>query len=474
MSNNIILLADSYKYTHHEQYPFDENGGYVTSYIEPRGPKGEEVMFFGLQAFIKEYLTARVTKQDVDEAEAIIAAHIGPDTFNRAGWDYIVDELEGRLPLYIEAVDEGSVLPASNMQVKVKNTDPKCFWLTSFMETALLRAVWYPSTVATKSFKLKKVWTHYMEKTSDNLESLPFKLHDFGARGVSSAESAGLGGAAHLVNFMGTDTVSGLIAARKYYDADMAGFSVAASEHSTMTSWGRDGEHDAFDNMLNKFGKEGAIVSIVIDSYNQYDASLWLFSQYERAKKGGFKIVLRPDSGTPEVVVKELLKNAESVLGDAITINSKGYKVLPAEFGLLWGDGINVQSSQTILSTMAQLGWSADNILFGMGGELLQTVNRDTYSYAMKTCFIEFADNEGRVTQTRDVFKDPIDDKGKMSKRGDLYTVMAPLAPGEVKTFPYELLRGSEVHLLNPVYFNGGEIKPKTFEQVREKAASYL
>lgn len=472
MSKNLILLADSYKYTHHEQYPFDENGGYVTSYIEPRGPKNEEVMFFGLQAFIKEYLLTPITKEDVDEAEQVINAHLGPNMFNRAGWDYIVNELEGSLPLMIEAVDEGTVMPTGNMQVRVNNTDPKCFWLTSFMETALLRAVWYPSTVATKSFKLKKIWTQYMKKTSDNLESIPFKLHDFGARGVSSEQSAEIGGMAHLVNFMGTDTVSGLVAARKYYDADMAGFSVPASEHSTMTSWGRDGEHDAFDNMLNKFGKEGAIVSIVIDSYNQYDASLWLFEQYERAKTGGYKIVLRPDSGTPEVVVKELLKNAESVLGDAITINSKGYKVLPAEFGILWGDGINVQTSQTILSTMAQLGWAADNILFGMGGELLQSVNRDTYSYAMKTCLIKFANKDGKVVDTRDVFKDPIDDKGKMSKRGDLCTVM--LSNGEVKTLTIELLQGNEVHLMNPVYWNGREMSVTTFEEVRSKSSSYI
>ncbi|CAK0890772.1 unnamed protein product [Prorocentrum cordatum] len=104
------------------------------------------------------------------------------------------------------------------------------------------------------------------EKLMDELALDKFSVIDFGFRGVSSVESAGLGGAAHLVNQMGSDTVAGVNVAKAYYGADMAGFSIAAAEHSTITSWGKDKEVEAFRNMLTKFND--GLVAVVSDSYN--------------------------------------------------------------------------------------------------------------------------------------------------------------------------------------------------------------
>ena len=88
--NNLILNSDSYKTSHWVQYP--SGSEYLSSYIEAR--KGDyDVVFFGLQAFIKEYLSTPITHQDIDEAEMVIQAH--GLTFNRAGWELIVDKHGG-------------------------------------------------------------------------------------------------------------------------------------------------------------------------------------------------------------------------------------------------------------------------------------------------------------------------------------------------------------------------------------------
>lgn len=159
-----------------------------------------------------EYLAKPITKEDINEADSFLRMHGLP--FNREGWRYILAEYGGYLPLEIEAVSEGSVIPSSNVLVQVITTDPKCYWLPTYIETMLLRAVWYPSTVASISYYARKLIEKYLIETSGSADQLDFKLHDFGARGVSSFESAALGGMAHLVNFKGRDTIPGILAAR--------------------------------------------------------------------------------------------------------------------------------------------------------------------------------------------------------------------------------------------------------------------
>ena len=212
---NIILNTDSYKASHYLQYP--PKSEYVSSYIEARGGDYDKTLFFGLQAFIKEYLLKPITQVDIEEAETIITAHGLP--FNKEGWQYILDAYNGYLPLQILAIEEGTLIPLKSPLLQVVNTDPKVPWLTSYLETALLRAIWYPTTVATLSYSIKEIIRDYLEATSENAEAqLPFKLHDFGARGVSSEESAMLGGMAHLLNFKGTDTLSAIVGAKSSFN----------------------------------------------------------------------------------------------------------------------------------------------------------------------------------------------------------------------------------------------------------------
>ncbi len=449
---NTVLNTDSYKASHYLQYP--PKSEYVSSYIEARGGNYGKTLFFGLQAFIKEYLMQPITQEDIDEAEAIITAHGLP--FNKEEWQYILDEYNGYLPLEISVVQEGSLVPLKSPLLQVVNTDPKVFWLTSYIETALLRAIWYPTTVATLSYSIKEIISEFLEATSDNAkEQLPFKLHDFGARGVSSQESAMLGGMAHLVNFQGTDTLSAIVGAKRYYGADMAGFSIPASEHSTMTSWQRDGEKDAYENMLKRFGGEGKIFAVVSDSYDIYNAvsNIWGKELKEQVKQSGATLVIRPDSGEPKEVVLEVMKRVYKAFGGYK--NSKGYIVLDDSVRIIQGDGVNKESIKEILEALKNEGFSAENIAFGMGGALLQEAGRDDFRFAMKASAI-CVDGEWR-----DIYKDPITDSGKRSKRGRLALTK------DFETVRVEEL-GERENLLKPVYKDGKLLKEYSFDEVRK------
>jgi nicotinamide phosphoribosyltransferase len=455
---NIILNSDSYKYSQFNQYP--PKTTVVYSYIESRGGVYDATVFFGLQAFIKEYLTGPVVTMDmIDEAEAIITAHGEP--FNREGWEHIVREHGGNLPVIIKAVPEGTVVGVKNVLATIENTDPACYWLTSFLETALLRAIWYPTTVATNSREIKKLIFDYLEKTGDPT-TIDFKLHDFGARGVSSLESAGIGGAAHLVNFQGTDTVEALLFARRYYGADMAGFSVPAMEHSTVTSWGREREVDAYRNMVKQNGRPGGIVSAVSDSYDIFEACvLWGTELKQDILDSGATLVVRPDSGDPADIVCKCLKILDKYFGH--TVNDKGFKVLN-NVRVLQGDGINHQSIRSILYTITLAGYSADNVVFGQGGALLQIVNRDDQKFAMK-CSAAFINSEWV-----DVFKDPITDQGKKSKKGRMVLIETDNGFKTVTTEDADYVNVKDQDVLEVVFSMGKLIRDMTFDEVRENA----
>jgi nicotinamide phosphoribosyltransferase len=459
LAKNLILNTDSYKVSMFKQYPAGTTGVY--SYIESRGGRYDRTVFFGLQAFIKEYLLCPITQADIDIADEILTLHGEP--FNRAGWQYILDTHRGYLPVVIRAVPEGTVVPVSNVLATIENTDPECFWLTTWLETALLRAVWYGTTVSTQSYTIKQVILDYLERTGDP-STIDFKLHDFGARGVSSLESAGIGAAAHLVNFMGTDTISGILFAREYYGADMAGFSIPAMEHSTVTSWGREGEVDAYRNMLNQFAKPGSVLAVVSDSYDIYNAAekLWGEELRQQVIDSGATIVIRPDSGDPVEVNRRLIEILGSKFG--YTKNSKGFKVLN-NVRLIQGDGINELTVRSILGAFMANGWSADNIAFGMGGALLQIVDRDTQRFAMKASAACI--NGEWVT----VQKDPITDSGKKSKAGrvTLWTNSGgEFASGVTQPTGWtDKGIGGWTDALVPVYWNGNLHKDYTFEEVR-------
>lgn len=460
---NLLLSTDSYKSGHFLQMP--PGTEYQSSYIEARpGGKWNESVFFGLQILLKEVLSKPITQEMIDEAEAFWKEHGEP--FNREGWMHILNEHNGYLPIEIEAVPEGTVVPISNVLVQAINTDPKCFWLTSYLETMLMRAVWYPTTVATNSFMTKRIIYEYLKNTSDDADAeIMFKMHDFGARGVSSAESAGIGGAAHLVNFMGTDTVEGAMYARMYYGENMAGFSIPASEHSTITSWGGPEEEiHAFENMLDQFAKPGALVACVSDSYDIYNAckNLWGTKLKQKIIDSGATLIVRPDSGDPTVVPIECIEILMDKFGH--TVNSKGYKVLPNYIRVIQGDGVNITSIEKILENMMDKGLSASNIAFGQGGGLLQEINRDTMKFAMKCSAVKIKG------WWHDVYKEPVGDATKNSKRGRLTLHKEPSILGWTTLSRSGTLGSVSPNMLQTVFRNGKILKTYDFAEVRANA----
>ena len=456
MKKNIILDTDSYKLSHFKQYP--PGTEQVFSYIESRGGKFESTVFFGLQKALIELNQNFPTWDDFAEAKSLTSAHGVP--FNEQGWRELIEL--GYFPLEIRAVSEGKVIPTKNVLVTVVNTDHKFYWLTSYLETSLLRAVWYPTTVATLSFECKKIIQRYMQATCDSIEGLAFKLHDFGARGVSSEESAGIGGAAHLVNFMGTDTLSAIRCTREYYDAGVCGFSIPATEHSTITSWGRDQELEAYRNVLEQFPT--GLLACVSDSYDIFNAVSTLWGEQLKAevlKRDGV-LVIRPDSGDPEDILPILLETLAERFG--YRENSKGYKVLNDKVRLIQGDGVSLSSIGRILEMMTAKGWSSENIAFGMGGGLLQQLNRDTQKFAMKNSAIKING------AWHDVYKDPVTDHGKRSKKGIL-----DLQNGKtVRISPEQLFAERQHSQLQIVYRNGELVNKLNFQQIRDNAAQSI
>lgn len=457
---NFILLTDSYKMNHFDMYPDGTENVY--SYFESRkGAKYPYTVFFGLQMYLKRYFEgARITKQDVDQAEQFCKDHFGMDNFNRKMWDKIAYKHGGKLPIRIKAVPEGLAIPVGNVMMTVESTDKECAPLTNVIET-ILTHIWYSSNVATISRDLRVFIEKAFDKSvgKDQMSLLSFMLHDFGFRGATSIEAAGAGGAGHLVNFLGTDTIIGITYAQRYYNAKMAGYSVPASEHSVMTSLGEAGEIDMVRRLIQKFPK--GILSVVSDSYNIQRAikNYGTVLRSEILSRDG-KFVIRPDS--PRWVgdkacdqILWIVQELDKYFGS--TVNEKGYRTLNPKVGIIYGDGLSVDEIKESVNLLVENGWAASTCVFGMGGGLLQKHNRDTQRNAFK-CSAQFR-NEEWV----DIFKKPLDIT-KASKKGRLKLVV-----GE-NGFETVGLDDPREDVMVTVFENGVITKDWNWNEVRENA----
>lgn len=462
-TNNILLRTDGYKLSQFLQYP--PNTTKIFSYGASRGSKyTDRNLFFGLQYYIKANLTTPITHSDVNFAKMIVEAYGAP--FNESGWRYIVDKHNGIFPLRIRSLEEGTITPTGTVLYTVENTDPECFWLVSYLETAILRDVWYMTTVATNSRLCREAILDGLRKTSDTPEDeVSFKLHDFGARGVSSHESAGMGGLAHIINFNGSDTMEGILFGMKYYDAPVSAFGIPASEHSCITSWTRSGEEAAYQNMVDQFAKDGSIFACVSDSYNIYEATrMWATSGLiAQVKEKGATVVIRPDSGDPMTVPIKVIEILMEEIG--YTINSKGFKVLPSHVRVIQGDGINRESLKVLIQNMIDAGLSLSNLSFGQGGGLLQQVNRDDLSFAQKCSAAQVAG------VWRDVYKDPIDAPDKKSMKGRM-TVLRNIETGEYINHVIDYVRPEGFDDVMHIVYDNGIVHENmlTLEQVRDNS----
>ena len=470
---NLIIATDSYKMTHHLALPDKLEESYA--YLESRGGEMPYTTLFGLQYYIKKYLAGvRITPEKIEEARKKNIAHFGFDCFNADMWTYIWEKHGGKLPLEIKAVPEGTPVAIKNVLMTIRNTDTtpdKCAPLVNIIETLLLK-LWAPNTVATYARLVRTLIYKYHQLSSDAPQYLiNFMHHDFGYRGVSSEETARILGAAALSSgFMGTDTMGALVFANDYYNEPMAGFSVIATEHSVVCSYGaREKEPDAYRTIIEKVKKVCAdvkpasgviILSLVSDTYNIYNVCKRILRDLKAEFIGWtnnhgipIKIVIRPDSGDPATVLfgyhhsgnraydfktletinrisldmnitdeeaTELVdKGIIQILFEEFgyTINSKGFKVLHPQIGILQGDGVHYKMMNQMYEIMIAKKLDIMNLVFGSGGKYLQAHDRDEQQYATKVIHV-IIDGQGICVQ-----KNPITDAAKKSKKGYLKLV---------------------------------------------------
>ncbi len=479
---NLVIASDGYKYSHAKFYGVEMTK--MISYCESRGGKFSETVFYGLQIFLKQYLEGiAITTEEIDEAHEILGTKLGifgrDDVFDRSKFDYIVDKYDGRLPISIKAVPEGTVVNTKNVLFVIESLDDNCGWLTNFLESLLLQ-VWYPITVATLSREVKKIvvksfqdCTDYDASTIDFLTE--FVLNDFGFRGVSSVQSASVGGSAHLVNFRGSDTVVASKLIRDIYNTDIVyGLSIPATEHSIMTLKGEDGELEMMKRVLTEYPT--GLVACVSDSFNIFRAVSQYWGQdlidmiLSRPSEPGNQLVIRPDSGHVINTLREIFKLLFEKFG--YTVNSKGYKVLPPQVRVIQGDGVNLNSIIEIYAMLKEEKISPENLALGMGGKLLQAdIDRDTQNFATKACSAivdgkEVAiikaptemDAEGNITKS---FKQSKKGKLKLVKNVDGTYRTVTQFDADFDTVKDELVE----------VFRMGEILIEwTFEEIRERA----
>lgn len=368
---NPLMKTDSYKTGHWQQFPPGTTNTYY--YGESRGGRYGAILWFGLQGFCQDNLVGRYCNAQ-DVVRAADRTHRHGTAFNEEGWLRIVTKHEGKLPIRIKAVKEGTLVPTNEVPFTVESLDPELAWLPGWIETQILRGVWYPSTVGTKSYYCKKVIAQYLDETSNSpAAELPFKLHDFGARGASSGETACIGGAAHLANFKGTDTLEGVEWMSHHYGDGVdgiPGFSINAMEHSTVLAWGPEGEEDAFRNMLIRYAAPGKIIACVSDTYDYWNVveNIWGGELRDVVKKSGATVVIRPDSGkSPPEVVLRTCQILDRKIG--CETNLRGFKVLPSFYRIIQGDGNDDETSvEAILAELKALGFAVElqkEIFFG-------------------------------------------------------------------------------------------------------------
>lgn len=431
---NPLLYTDGYKVDHRRQYP--DNTTLVYSNWTPRKSRLEgidEVVFFGLQFFIKKYILEDFQKNFFDQPKASIVKryarrinnYLGP---NEVGTEHIAALHDlGYLPMVIKALPEGVSVPIRVPMFTMYNTLPEFFWLTNYFETLLSATVWMPCTSATLAKKYRSILDHYAQKTSSMPEFVDWQGHDFSMRGMAGLEAATMSSAGHLLSFTGTDTIPTVDFLEQYYNAnsdeELVGGSVAATEHSVMCMGTNSGELETFKRLVTEVYPNG-IVSIVSDTWD-----LWkVLTEYLPALKEEIlardgKVVIRPDSGDPVDIIcgnpngktaiekKGVIESLWETFGGQT--NDKGYKELDSHIGAIYGDSITLERAEQICSRLEKKGFASTNVVLGIGSFTYQYNTRDTFGFAMKATYGE-VDGVGR-----EIFKDPITDDGtKKSAKG--------------------------------------------------------
>lgn len=486
-----LLLKDGYKVGHKFQYP--EGTTLVYSNLTPRKSRNadmQEVIFFGMQYLIKEYLINQFKNGffnlPKDEVVAAYARrmnnYLGKDSIP---YDHIgaLHDL-GYLPLEIKALPEGALVPMKVPVFTIRNTKPEFFWLTNMLETLLSAVTWKPCTSATTAYQYLKNFTRYAQQTvGTDLSFVQWQGHDFSFRGMSGIEDALMSGAGHLLCFTGTDTIPAIDFLEEYYGADcereLVAGSVPATEHSVMCMGSEAGEIDTFERLISTVYPTG-IVSIVSDTWDFWQVITEFMPRLKEqimARDG--KVVIRPDSGDPVKIVigdedapvgspeyKGVIECLWETFGGSVT--ETGYRLLDEHIGLIYGDGITIERQLAILEGLKRKGFASYNVVLGLGSFTYEYVTRDNFGFAMKATY-------GEVNGVgRDIFKSPKTDDGtKVSAKGLLQVFKDP---GTGKLMLKDGCTWGEENSgeLKTVFKDGQLMVDWTLQQIRERVKNNL
>lgn len=496
-----ILNSDSYKQFHFQMYP--ENMTKLYSNMTPRSYNRlgcKHSVWFGLQYYIKEYLINQWNELFFNKSlEEVLKEY---KRFHKyfSFTDIPTEHIKklhklGYLPLEIKALEEGSLVSARVPYYTITNTHPEHAWLVNFLETQMSTVIWDLTTNATISRMYRELLDKYALETTGSTDFVQWQGHDFSQRGRSSVESS-FNQAGHLLSFTGSDTIPAVLFLEKYYGANMEteliASSVPASEHSVMTSYGKEDELTAFQRLLNQFPT--GILSVVSDSFDLWKVCTEYLPQLkEQILSRDGKLVIRPDSGDPvDIICGEehsilVFKNNETphpkykgvieLLWDIFggTINEQGYKVLDSHIGCIYGDSITLDRAEQICERLKAKGFASTNIVLGIGSYTFNCNTRDSLGIAVKSTYCEITHPETnsspKYIESREIFKDPITDDGtKKSAKGLLCVTLDDNL--EIMLMDQVDWETEKKGLLEIVFLNGKLIKKTTLQEIRNRLNS--
>jgi nicotinamide phosphoribosyltransferase len=497
------LATDGYKLGHKNMFP--EGTTKVFSTWTPRSgkhlPQVKEAVAFGFQGALKEITElfneqffSRPKEEVIAEYERQVKAYLFMSEVETKHFEELHDL--GYLPIEVKALEEGTLVPFRVPMLTIENTDDKFFWLTNYLETILSTLLWKPATTATIAKAYRDTFNKYALETTGSILGTEFQGHDFSMRGLSGPEDAARSGVGHLLSSVGTDTLPAIAYAEKYYNADvtkeLVGCSVAATEHSIMSSYGRENEREAYRRLIEDVHPTG-ILSIVSDTYNIWDVLTDILPSLKdsiEARDSGVegaidKVVIRPDSGDPVDILcgtatgvfrdrkSELSaeqKGVVELLWETFggTINEQGYKVLNPKVGAIYGDSITLERQEQILRKLAEKGFASTNIVLGIGSYTYQMITRDSLGFAMKATSVTVNGEE------RAIFKDPVTDDGtKKSAKGRVQVttnLSASDSSDRLVVFDDNNKRNSHApDLLKPLFRDGKLLRETSLAEIRAR-----
>lgn len=429
LNMNTLLLSDTYKQTHSRMYP---NGlTKLVSYWVPRKSmfkNTDTMVFFGLQAFIKEYLLNYFQKNFFDmpledvmyEYTYYMNIQLGSDNYDE---DNIMKLHKlGYLPLQIRAIPEGTFVTMGVPCIELTNTHPDFAWVVQWIECILQAELWRPCTHATVGNMYRRIAERFYDKTVEN-GNAAMAMSDFGMRGMSCIEDSTRTSAAWLLSFDKTSTIPALKYLDTMYNADCKdnhiGIGAVSTEHSVMgANFAIDGDEITFVKRLLTELYPNTSFSMVSDTYDYWNMinNILPACRDEIMNHNG-KLLVRPDSGDIVEISTKTVQKLWDMFGG--TINSKGYKVLDPHIGIIYGDGCTLQNVETIYDLLEKAGFASNCIAFGVGAfcftatfedSKMVVQTRDTFGIAMKAAY--------GVIDGKELFiyKDPKTDANKLKK----------------------------------------------------------